>query len=209
MFYFMMILIFSVIRVDCFVIHTSPVKNTIDELIQRLNDVMIQRLREAISDETRSIETFLNNGIDVLNMRPQTHEEIGEAYKKHGELSKNRKNLEPQLDKVDQKNKLLKSVAGEGHDRLFTLHAKMEKFHVMIETHQQTLREQTEMLRKNLNQRIKSFVEDVDKLEARWNQFKPKERDLDDDAKLQDALKLVKDREVEVKELLKQAENFR
>jgi hypothetical protein len=170
---------------------------------------MIQRLREAISDETRAIETFLNNGIDVLNTRPQTHEEIGEAYKKHGELSKTRKHIEPQMDNVDQKNKLLKSVAGEGHDRLFTLHAKLEKFHAMIETHQQTLREQTDMLRKNLNQRIKSFFDDVEKLDARWHQFKPKERDLDDDVKLQDALKLVKEREIEVKELLKQAENFR
>ena len=73
---------------------------------------MVQRLREAIYDETKTIETFLNNGIDVLTTRPQTHEEVGEAYKKHSELSKNRKSMEPLLEKANLKNRLLKTVAG-------------------------------------------------------------------------------------------------
>lgn len=197
------------IKVDCFTVLTAPVKSSIEELLQRLNDAMVMRLREAIYDETKSIETFLNNGIDVLSSRPQTHEEIGEAYKKHAELSKNRKSIEPLLENANLKNRLLKSVAGDGHEKLFALQSKMEKFKSMIESHQQVLRDQTEVLKKNLVSRIQTFNQDIDKFAAHWHQFKPKERDLEDENKLNDSLKLVKDRDNEIKELIKQADKLK
>ena len=197
------------IKVDCFTVVTAPVKSTIEELLQRLNDTMVQRLREAIFEETKTIETFLNNGIDVLATRPQTHEEIGEAFKKHGELSKNRKNMEPLLEKANLKNRLLKTVAGDGHEKLFALQGKMEKFKSMVDSHQQVLKDQTEVLRKNLQSRINTFTQDIDKFAAHWHQFKPKEKDLEDENKMNDALKLVKDRDNEIIEFTKQADKLK
>jgi dynein heavy chain 2 len=198
-----------VIKVDCFTVVTAPVKSTIEELLQRLNDTMVQRLREAIFEETKTIETFLNNGIDVLGTRPQTHEEIGEAFRKHGELSKNRKSMEPLLEKANLKNRLLKTVAGDGHEKLFALQGKMEKFKSMVDSHQQVLKDQTEVLRKNLQSRINTFTQDIDKFAAHWHQFKPKERDLEDENKINDALKLVKDRDNEIIEFTKQADKLK
>ncbi len=197
------------IKVDCFTVVTAPVKSTIEELLQRLNDTMVQRLREAIFEETKTIETFLNNGIDVLGTRPQTHEEIGEAFRKHGELSKNRKSMEPLLEKANLKNRLLKTVAGDGHEKLFALQGKMEKFKSMVDSHQQVLKDQTEVLRKNLQSRINTFTQDIDKFAAHWHQFKPKERDLEDENKINDALKLVKDRDNEIIEFTKQADKLK
>ncbi len=71
---------------------------------------MVKRLREAIFEENKTIEKFLNNGIDVPGTRPQTHEEIGELYK-------NRKSMELLLEKANFKNRLLKTVAG--NEKLF------------------------------------------------------------------------------------------
>jgi dynein heavy chain 2, cytosolic len=191
---------------------------------------MVQRLREAIYEETKSIETFLNNGIDVLGTRPQTHEEVGEAFKKHADLSKNRKSMEPLLEKANLKNRLLKTVAGmytqmffafknnflnyfsvkgDGHEKLFALQGKMEKFKSMVDSHQQVLKDQTEVLRKNLQSRISTFSQDIEKFAAHWHQFKPKERDLEDENKMNEALKLVKDRDIEIQELLKQANKIK
>ena len=169
---------------------------------------MIYHLKRAIAEDLKSIDTFLTGGIEVLASRPQTHEEIGEAYAKHAELTKNRMSVAPLLDNAELKNKLLRSVAGGGHEQLFQLQVKMEKFQSMVESHQQVLRDQADVLRKNLVSRVDSFKQDVDKMAARWNQFKPRERDMQDEAKLAEALKMVKERDVEVQDFLKQAEKL-
>jgi dynein heavy chain 2 len=65
------------------------------------------------------------------------------------------------------------------------------------------------VLKKNLHSRIKSFEQDVEKLSARWNQFKPKEADMQDEGRCSQALKVVKERDVEVQEYMKQAEKIR
>lgn len=169
---------------------------------------MVYHLKRAIAENIKSLDQFLTGGIEVLASRPQTHEEIGEAYKKHSELSKQRKTMLPLLDNAEQKNKLLRSVAGGGHEQLFQLQVKMDKFQSMVESHQQVLRDQTEVLRKNLQSRIQSFNQDIEKLAARWNQFKPRDRDMEDENKCIEALKVVKERDVEVQEYIKQAQKI-
>lgn len=166
---------------------------------------MVYHLKRAIADDIKSVDTFLTSGIEVLNSRPQTHEEIGEAYKKHSNLYKERNSITPLLENAEQKNKLLRSVAGGGHEQLFQLQIKMDKFQNMIESHQQVLKDQTEVLIKNLKSRIESFNQDIEKLSARWNQFKPKDRDLEDEKKCVEALNTVKERDQEIQEFIKQA----
>ena len=170
---------------------------------------MVYHLKRAISEHIKSIDTFLTNGIDVLSTRPQTHEEIGDAYRKHSELSKRRLDVVPAFEGAEELNKLLRSVAGGGHEQLFQLQVKMDKFQGLVESHQQVLRDQTEVLKKNLSSRIKSFEQDVEKVAARWNQFKPRDRDMEDEAKCAEALKTVRERDAEVQEFMKQAEKIR
>ena len=170
---------------------------------------MVYHLKRAIAENIKSLDTFLTNGIDVLASRPQTHEEIAEAYKKHAELSKNKRTMLPLMENAEQKNKLLRSVAGGGHEQLFHLQVKMDKFQSMVESHQQVLSDQIEILKKNLQSRIQSFNQDIEKLAARWNQFKPRDRDMEDEAKCIEALKLVKERDIEVQENMKQAEKIK
>ena len=79
----------------------------------------------------------------------------------------------------------------------------------MIDSHQQVLKDQTEVLRKNLQSRIVTFAQDIEKFSAHWHQFKPKERDLEDENKMNEALKLVKDRDNEIQELIKQANKIK
>lgn len=169
---------------------------------------MVYHLKRAIAENIKSLDTFLTGGIDVLATRPQTHEEIGDAYKKHNELSKNRRTMIPLLDNAEQKNKLLRSVAGGGHEQLFQLQVKMDKFQSMVESHQQVLRDQTEVLKKNLQSRIVSFNQDIEKVSARWHQFKPSDRDLEDEKKCSQALASVKERDIEVQDFIKQAQKI-
>jgi dynein heavy chain 2 len=195
--------------VDCFTVSTSPIKSAIEELIQRLNDSMIYHLKRVISEDIRSIDTFLTTGTTDLSTRPQTHEEIGLAYKRHSELQKEMHSKVPLLESAEEKNKLLRTVAGGGHEQLFQLQLKMDSFVSMMDEHQQKLRDQTEVLKKNLQSRIEGFQEDIDKVAARWKHLKPKDSDLEDEKKCVEALNLVKERDLEVAECLKQAEKLK
>jgi dynein heavy chain 2 len=181
----------------------------IEEFIQKLSDSMVYHLKRAIAEDIKSVDTFLTNGIEVLSLRPQTHEEIGEAYRKHSELSKNRRTILPLLENAEQKNKLLRSVAGGGHEQLFQIQVKLDKFQTMVESHQQVLSDQTEVLKKNLQSRIQSFNQDIEKVAARWHQLKPKDSDLEDEQKCIGALDLVKERDLEIAEYMKQAQKIK
>lgn len=170
---------------------------------------MIYHLKRVISEDIRSIDTFLSTGLTDLSTRPQTHEEIGAAYNRHSELSRELNSKAPLLESAEEKNKLLRTVAGGGHEQLFQLQLKMDSFVGMMEEHQQKLRDQTEVLKKNLKSRIESFEEDVEKVAARWKHLKPKDSDLEDEKKCVEALNLVKERDLEVAEYLKQADKIK
>lgn len=75
------------IKVDCISVSTSPVKSTIDDLIQQLFDALLASLRRSITNEVQTIDAFLTSATEALSSRPQTVEEIGEANAKHAELA--------------------------------------------------------------------------------------------------------------------------
>ena len=79
---------FRSIKVDCITVSTSPVKTTIDDLIQQLFDALLNSLRRNIINHKQTVENFVTEGMEALSTRPQTVEEIGLANAKHEELSK-------------------------------------------------------------------------------------------------------------------------
>lgn len=65
-----------------------PVKNAIDDHIQRLFDGLLNSLRRGITKDMGTIEEFLNTATETLSQRPQSVEEIGDANSKHSEFAK-------------------------------------------------------------------------------------------------------------------------
>ena len=103
---------------------TLPVKNVIDDHIQRLFDAMVHSLRRTITSEITTVDTFLNEATETLSTRPQTMEEIGTANAKHSDFGKRKKDVLPLFDSVEQKNKLLRTVAGGGVEQMGNLHSR-------------------------------------------------------------------------------------
>ena len=68
-------------------VSTTPAKNAIDDLIQRLFDALLMSLRRSILNDFNAVETFLNEGIETLGSVPQTIDEIGDATQKHVDLA--------------------------------------------------------------------------------------------------------------------------
>lgn len=133
---------FSQIKVGCISVSTAPVKTSIDDLLQRLFDTLLFTLRHSINKQIQQTNQFLNDAINSLNSRPQSIEEIAEANSKHHEFGKQRNEFKPNFDRVEAKNKLLRSVAGTGVETLSNTSQQWDKFELMLESHQLMIKEQ-------------------------------------------------------------------
>lgn len=75
-------------------------------------------------------------------MRPQSVEEIGQVNQEHAKLAKEQPEVQPLFLEAEQKNRLLRSVAGGGVDELNTLKTRWDKFEIMMESHQLMIKDQ-------------------------------------------------------------------
>ena len=64
------------------------------------------------------------------------------------------------------------------------------------------------MLKQNVQARYETFVSQCEKVKLRWQQFRPKEQDMEDEKKCRDAMKLVREKEQEIQELSQQKEKI-
>ncbi|XP_077154625.1 cytoplasmic dynein 2 heavy chain 1 isoform X4 [Ranitomeya variabilis] len=193
----------SVIKIDCLTINCSPVKAVIDDLIQKLFDSLLISLKKSIQAHLHEIDAFVSDGTEVLSSRPQSVEEIGEANMKHGELKLKKPEILPLFKEAEDKNRLLRSVAGGGLDTIGNLRAKWDKFELMMESHQLMVKEQIEIMKENVKTRVNIYMQELEKFKARWDQFKPND-DIIETGKedvLEKSAQSIKEKKMEFDEL--------
>ena len=77
-----------------------------------------------------------------------------------------------------------------------------------MDSHVQMIGEQKDVLKRNLKARYETFVNDCEKMRSKWKQLKPREQDMEDESKCRDALKIVREREKEIQDMVKQKEKM-
>ncbi|XP_075054902.1 cytoplasmic dynein 2 heavy chain 1 [Mixophyes fleayi] len=193
----------SVIKIDCMTINCNPVKAVIDDLIQKLFDSLLISLKKSIQANLHEIDSFVTDGMEVLSSRPQSVEEIGQANMKHGELKVRKPEVLPLFKEAEDKNRLLRSVAGGGLDTISNLRAKWDKFELMMESHQLMVKEQIEIMKQNVKSRVNSYIQDIEKFKARWDQFKPSDDIIETGQEdvLEKSAQTIKEKKMEFDEL--------
>ncbi|XP_026994578.2 cytoplasmic dynein 2 heavy chain 1 isoform X2 [Tachysurus fulvidraco] len=193
----------SMQKVDCFTVNCEPLKATIDDLIQRLFDTMLTALRRSIQGHIQAIDSFVSSGMVMLSTRPESIEEIGDANSKHSQLQAQKPEVLPQFQQMEEKNRLLRSVAGGGVDSISSLRAKWDRFELMMESHQLMIREQVEVMKSSVSGRISVYLQELQKFRSRWDQLRPTDdviESCDPDA-LQRCVERVREKREEFNEL--------
>ncbi|XP_051782842.1 cytoplasmic dynein 2 heavy chain 1 isoform X2 [Erpetoichthys calabaricus] len=190
-------------RVDCITINCNPVKAVIDDLFQRLFDALLVSLKKSIQANMQDIDTFVSQAMEELSSRPQTVDEIGLANSKHAELQIKKPEILPLFQEAEDKNRLLRSVAGGGLETISTLKAKWDKLELMMESHQLMIKEQIEVMKANVESRIKVYEQELEKFKARWDQLKPNDDVIEtgDEETLQKCIETIKEKRVIFDEL--------
>ncbi|XP_073719558.1 cytoplasmic dynein 2 heavy chain 1 [Misgurnus anguillicaudatus] len=192
-------------KVDCITVNCEPVKVAVDDLIQGLFDALLSFLRRSIQGHIQVIDSFLSGAMEILSSRPESIDEIGEANAKHGHLQSQKPEILPQFQQAEEKNKLLRSVAGGGLDSISALRAKWDKFELMMESHQLMIKEQVEVMKGNVESQVQVYLQDLQKFRARWDQLKPSYDIIEsgDPETLQTCAQNIRDRRAEFDELEK------
>ncbi|XP_075905861.1 cytoplasmic dynein 2 heavy chain 1 [Nelusetta ayraudi] len=190
-------------KVDCIIVNCEPVKGAIDDLIQRLFDLLLVSLKKSIQGHTQAIDAFVTESTDTLSARPESMEEIGAANAKCSHIVSRKSEVLPHFTCAEEKNRLLRAVAGSGLDSLSSLRAKWDKLELVVESHQLMIKEQVELMRSNAAGRIGAYMADLERFKARWDQLKPKHETLEsgDHAALLSCLQTIKDKQQEFQEL--------
>ncbi|KAM9317805.1 cytoplasmic dynein 2 heavy chain 1 [Pholidichthys leucotaenia] len=190
-------------KIDCITVNCEPVKAAIDDLIQRLFDMLLSSLRKSIQGHAQAIDNFLSESMEVLSTRPESMEEIGAISGKYNQIMSQKPEILPHFHCVEEKNRLLRAVAGGGMDSLSSLRAKWDKLELVMESHQLMIKEQLDVMRSNAEGRVSAYMADLERFKARWDQLKPKDEVLEtgDHAALLACLQTIKDKQQEFQEL--------
>ncbi|XP_013869519.1 cytoplasmic dynein 2 heavy chain 1 [Austrofundulus limnaeus] len=190
-------------KVDCIIVNCEPVKATIDDLIQRLFDMLLSSLRKSVQGHTQAINSFVSESMEALSSRPESMEEIGAANGKYNQILTRKPEVLPQFQFAEEKNRLLRAVAGAGLDSLSSLRAKWDKLELVMESHQLMIKDQVEVMRNHVAGRINAYRADLERFKARWDQLKPKDEILEtgDHAALLACLQTIRDKQQEFQEL--------
>ncbi|KAM9359311.1 cytoplasmic dynein 2 heavy chain 1 isoform 6-T6 [Symphorus nematophorus] len=190
-------------KVDCITVSCEPVKAVIDDLIQRLFDLLLLSLRKSIQGHTQAIDSFVSESMEALSNRPESMEEIGAASGTYSQILARKPEILPQFQFAEEKNRLLRAVAGAGMDSLSSLRAKWDKLELVMESHQLMIKEQVEVMRSNAAGRINAYRADLERFKARWDQLKPKDEMLEmgDHSALLACLQTIRDKQQEFQEL--------
>ncbi|CAI4230143.1 unnamed protein product [Auanema sp. JU1783] len=196
-------------RVDCIVVSTVGAKNAIEDLLQRLFETLTWTLRLSITSNLQGIQQFLSQAITTLSSRPQSIDEVAEANQKHTEFSKTNKELKALWSTLEEQHTLLRSTAGSGVDQMTSLQNDWEKFEVMLDSHQMMIKDQVQVLKQNVDQRVQALNLEVERFKAKWDQFKPKSETLQGErAAMLTAIEFIKERRVMFDELIAQKEKL-
>ncbi|VDP94768.1 unnamed protein product [Echinostoma caproni] len=201
------------IRIDCITVNCVPIKMAIEGLLQNLFEALQICLRRSIQGDLVAADAFLTDALDKLSQRPQTVDELSEAKARQNEFAKSRNRLVEQLTCAEAKDRLLRSVAGNGVSAVGTTKAKWEKFQMMMESFRLMMDEQLEVrlhrihgsyvMKSNVQARTTAYFTALEKFISRWNQFKPGRELLDcgDHESCKEAVRLVRERQAEFRDL--------
>jgi dynein heavy chain 2 len=166
-------------KIDCFNISSVPFKCAVEDLMQRLADALTFSLKSTIKRDSDLVDDFIKIGMEKLNAKPASVEEIGKAKMEALEIANRKHEIVELYKNCEEKNKMLRQIAGQGAN-LGAMQDRWENFDVALNRFSDMIEEQRDVLRNEIDSRIKEVNNELEKFYSRWIALKPKEmNDMD------------------------------
>ncbi|KRX18927.1 Cytoplasmic dynein 2 heavy chain 1 [Trichinella nelsoni] len=200
----------SEIEIACITINTDSIKLFIENLLQRIYDMLLHTLRDSWQKDCSQLGHFLNEAIRTLTSRPQSMEEITMAHVLNQNYMKKRTEIENLVSKIESKNKMFKTVAGTNLVGSDELRQQLGKFDSMLGSHRIIINDQMETLKSNVLSQIQAFSQHVERFAVKWYHMKPK-NDISDisDEKIHEIVDFVSQKQRELNEIVEESKRLK
>ncbi|KAG2486208.1 hypothetical protein HYH03_015170 [Edaphochlamys debaryana] len=207
------------VRIECYKVSLAPVKGTIDEHMKKLQDTLVASLRRKTVAEKDQIEDFMKNGRELFTRQANTVEDIGMAGQEAKSLTTKLSEVQSARRRIDEKNKLLRQMAGGGREAQFAVvdltevNNSWDAFTNQLQQFDAHLEEQKNALAVQIAKQIDEFKGKVAGMNSRWHELKPKSGPSGNPAvvlaKIQEYANAIKELRDESAKLHKEAEAFK
>ncbi|KRY19216.1 Cytoplasmic dynein 2 heavy chain 1 [Trichinella patagoniensis] len=200
----------SEIEIACITINTDSIKLFIENLLQRIYDMLLHTLRDSWQKDCSQLGHFLNEAIRTLTSRPQSMEEITMAHVLNQNYLKKRTEIENLVSNIESKNKMFKTVAGTNLVGSDELRQQLGKFDSMLGSHRIIINDQMETLKSNVLSQIQAFSQHVERFAVKWYHMKPK-NDISDisDEKIHEIVDFVSQKQRELNEIVEESKRLK
>ncbi|KAG2426397.1 hypothetical protein HYH02_014824 [Chlamydomonas schloesseri] len=207
------------VRIECYKVSLAPVKGSIDEHMKKLQDTLVASLRRKTVAEKDQIEDFMKNGRELFTRQANTVEDIGLAGQEAKGLTAKLTDVQAARRRIDEKNKLLRQMAGGGRDAAFAVvdltevNNSWDAFTNQLQQFDAHLEEQKGNLAVQIGRQLEEFKGKVAGMNSRWQELKPKGGPSGNPAvvlaKIQEYANAIQELREESAKLYKEAEAFK
>nr|ADI46936.1 DHC1bm [Volvox carteri f. nagariensis] len=167
------------VRIECYKVSLAPVKSTIDEHMKKLQETLLSSLRRKASEKDQ-IEDFMKNGRELFQRQANTVEDIGASGQDAKALTAKLIDIQAARRRIEEKNKLLRQMAGGGRDAAFAVvdltdvNNSWDAFTTQLQQFDAHLEEQKNQLGVQISRQLSEFKSKVSGISCRWQELKPK-----------------------------------
>ncbi|GLI62890.1 cytoplasmic dynein 1b heavy chain [Volvox africanus] len=207
------------VRIECYKVSLAPVKSSIDEHMKRLQEALVSSLRRKTVTEKDQIEDFMKNGRELFQRQANTVEDIGVAGQEAKLLTAKLAEVQVARRRIDEKNKLLRQMAGGGRDAAFAVvdladvNNSWDAFTTQLQQFDAHLEEQKNQLGVQISRQLDEFKAKVAGMNSRWQELKPKSGPSGNPAvvlaKIQEYTNAIQELREESAKLHREAEAFK
>lgn len=164
-------------KVDCIAVNLLPFKTALEDQYQRLSDALLLGIRRSALGHQKAIEGFIDGSMQTLSKRPQSVDEVGDAKSEWNAIATAKEATKERFLKLEQLNKLLRSVGQREGLETAALHGQWEDLELTLDAFNDRIEDQMQHLRGQMDTRIGDVQLQVQKFSARWFELKPKKLD--------------------------------
>ena len=155
----------------------------------------MQTLKVSIKREKEKLDTFLEGSIGKLTAKPQTVAEIAEAKTAALNISSQKEEMKKAFNDCEERNRLLRQIGGQNVN-ISEMESRWHNLEMTLTAFSATIEEQKNIVKAEIDNKVKNTGEDIEKFFARWSALKPKEKDeLDRETAAETAKKMKEWRE--------------
>ncbi|XP_060838419.1 cytoplasmic dynein 2 heavy chain 1 [Rhopalosiphum padi] len=182
------------LNVECFIVSTAAVRLELETHNRRYWDTMSTLLHSSILFDIARLNKFIEESVETLQQQTSSAKEVNNNHKKiiDSSIEMNFVVLE-----IVKKQKVLSNWTNEKVDKMNQALSNWENFKNMLENHQMIMKQQIDTMKSNLTAEMQSVLNMFDTFHSKWQQYKPKGFEDENNSKLKKIVEFLKNSRTE------------